>query len=238
MTTDVSEHRQNDEARRAMLATIRAHLAASAPMDAVHREHHAADESAPVSGVLAVEHAASPVERFRESLVAVGGHCAVVRDESDAIEALQVIIAGKQARRVAVSDAPLARRVVAQVGADVEVLTGADAATLFECDLGVTGVQWGVAETGTLVLESERERHRLTSLVPPVHVALVEAQQIRHTLGEVMEAMRAQGVGALSRAITFITGPSRTSDIELTLAIGVHGPAELHVIIIAGEGNG
>ena len=52
-----------------------------------------------------------------------------------------------------------------------------------------------------------------------------------------LQAINERGEGALSRAITFITGPSRTSDIELTLAIGVHGPAELYVVIIEGEGN-
>jgi L-lactate dehydrogenase complex protein LldG len=98
-----------------------------------------------------------------------------------------------------------------------------------------------VAETGTLVLESDAERHRLASLVPTAHVALVEARRVRQTLGEVLLDIDGRNDGGgegLSRAVTFITGPSRTSDIELTLAIGVHGPAELYVIIIEGEGNG
>ena len=101
----------------------------------------------------------------------------------------------------------------------------------------MTGAQWAVAETGTLVLESDAERNRLASLVPTAHVAVIEARQIRQTLGEVLEAIGGRGPEALSRAITFITGPSRTSDIELTLAVGVHGPAELYVIIIEGEGH-
>jgi L-lactate dehydrogenase complex protein LldG len=118
-----------------------------------------------------------------------------------------------------------------------EVLESAAASDLFDCDLGVTGAQWGVAETGTLVLESDAERHRLASLVPTAHVALVESKNIRQTLGEVLQAIGDRGQGGLSRAVTFITGPSRTSDIELTLAIGVHGPAELYVVIIDRGGN-
>ena len=102
---------------------------------------------------------------------------------------------------------------------------------LFDCDMGITTAQWAIAETGTLVLESERERHRLASLVPPVHVAIVEAGRIRRTMAEALELIKNADVG-LSRTVTFITGPSRTSDIELTLAIGVHGPGELHVIVI------
>ena len=77
----------------------------------------------------------------------------------------------------------------------------------------------------------------MSSLVPPVHVAIIEARQVRQTLGEVLQAIGAQGQAGLSRTVTFITGPSRTSDIELTLAIGVHGPGELYVIIIASEGH-
>src|SRR5437764_71495 len=74
-------------------------------------------------------------------------------------------------------------------------------------------------------------RKHLASLVPPVHVAILEAGRIRQTMSEVLELITNSEVG-LSRTVTFITGPSRTSDIELTLAIGVHGPGELHVIVI------
>jgi L-lactate dehydrogenase complex protein LldG len=114
-------------------------------------------------------------------------------------------------------------------------LENADAPALFDCDIGITGAQWAIAETGTLVLESDEERHRLASLVPTVHIAVIEAGRVRRTLGEVLGALNEKGQSGLSPAVTFITGPSRTSDIELTLAIGVHGPAELFVIILEGE---
>jgi len=68
--------------------------------------------------------------------------------------------------------------------------------------------------------------------VPPIHIAIIEASRIRQTMAEVLRAINEDGRDSLSRTVTFITGPSRTSDIELTLAIGVHGPAELHVIVI------
>jgi L-lactate dehydrogenase complex protein LldG len=64
--------------------------------------------------------------------------------------------------------------------------------------------------------------------VPPVHICVLEAGNIRQTLGEILERIEPDR----SRTVTFITGASRTSDIELTLAIGVHGPRELHVVII------
>ena len=223
-----------------MLAAIRRHLAASAPFDAVREEHHAQHGGAVGKGrviEVAQEPEASPVERFRGALEAVAGRCVVVRDVGQAAEAVREIIEAKKARRVAVSDSELVRRVLARVNTGAELVEHAAAADLFHCDLGVTGAQWAVAETGTLVLEAERERHRLASLVPPVHVAVVGAGSVRQTLAEVLGLLGERGRDRLSRTVTFVTGPSRTSDIELTLAIGVHGPGELYVVIIEGEGH-
>jgi L-lactate utilization protein LutC len=226
-----------------MFAAIREHLAASAPHDAVRAAHHAAaahgeDVSAREEKSAVVMFEGTAVERFRQALEAVAGHCFVVKDEAGAAEVLRQIAEQRNSQRVAVSDSPLAGRVSGLAALAAEVLENAAPEDLFDCDLGVTGAQWGVAETGTLVLESDAERHRLASLVPSAHFALVEARQVRHTLGEVLRAINERGAEGLSRAITFITGPSRTSDIELTLAIGVHGPAELYVVVIEGEGNG
>jgi len=229
-----------------MFASIREHLAASAPHDAVRAAHHAAaahgkDVSAREEKSAAVVFEGTAVERFRQALEAVAGHCSVVRGEAAAADALRRIILERGARRIAVSDSPLARRIAtlaeANSGEESELIDDAGAAELFDCDLGVTGAQWGVAETGTLVLESDAERHRLASLVPSAHVAVIEARSVRQTLGEVLRALGSGGAERLSRTVTFITGPSRTSDIELTLAIGVHGPAALYVIIIEGEGG-
>jgi len=224
-----------------MLAAIREHLAASAPFDAVHEEqraHRDGEARAARAAAVAREAALAPSERFKQSLEAVGGRCAVVRDETEAAAVLARIIAEAKARRVAVSDSPLVRGVLARVNSDAQFSENVGAAELFDCDVGVTGAQWAVAETGTLVLESDVERHRLASLVPPVHVALVAAGGVRQTMAEVLQAINAQGRDRMSRTITFVTGPSRTSDIELTLAIGVHGPGELHVVILEGAGAG
>ena len=75
------------------------------------------------------------------------------------------------------------------------------------------------------------EHHRLVSLLPAVHIAILPAAAILGTLGEALAAIRDESGVVRARAITFITGPSRTADIELTLVVGVHGPKELHVIL-------
>src|SRR5436305_9537332 len=222
-----------------MLAAIREHLAASAPFDAVHDEHQALHEVKPQENPatpLANEKALL-VERFQEALEAVAGHSVLVRDEMEAAQTLRGIIEQLKAERVAVSNAPLVQRIVGQIKPDAHWLENASASELFDCDAGLTSAQWAIAETGTLVLESDEERHRLSSLVPPVHIAIIEAARIRQTLGEILQSLGEKGRDRLSRTVTFITGPSRTSDIELTLAIGVHGPRELHVIILEGQGT-
>jgi L-lactate dehydrogenase complex protein LldG len=234
----LAQQEQNKEVRRSMLAAIRRHLDESAPFDRVRAEHHSrhgAETESRSARTLATEPEAAPVERFKEMLEAVGGHCAVVRDEREAGEILGQIIEQTQARRIALSDSTIVQSVMEGVRSDAELLQSASAAALFDCDIGITGAQWAIAETGTLVLAHDEERHRLTSLVPTVHVALIAAERVRLTLGEVLEALNDMGPEGLSRTVTFITGPSRTSDIELTLAIGVHGPAELFVIIVEGE---
>ncbi|HYJ90322.1 MAG TPA: lactate utilization protein [Pyrinomonadaceae bacterium] len=210
-----------------ILTSIRKSLAASAPFDAVHKKHHSENIAAdgPINRQTIPR--ATLIDNFRKNLEAVGGHCTIVSSETEAAEAVRSILQKSTARRVAVSDSPLVKSVVGENN-EGEIVVNAPVEYLFESDMGITGAQWAIAETGTLVLESNAERHRLTSLVPPVHICVLKAETIRQTLGEVLELVHDN----LSRTVTFITGASRTSDIELTLAIGVHGPGELHVIVI------
>jgi L-lactate dehydrogenase complex protein LldG len=218
----------SSEAKNAIFASIRQHLAASRPFDAVHHAHHGQDESNFITLVSPEFSTEILIGNFRQNFESVGGNFSVVAGESEAAEILQSIISKNFARKIAFSDSEAVKKIVGFLQTDAEFIENASADVLFESDLGITGAQWAIAETGTLVLESESERHRLTSLVPPIHVCILEAKNIRQTLGEVLGILQKD----LSRTITFITGASRTSDIELTLAIGVHGPGELHVILI------
>jgi len=179
---------------------------------------------------------------FTEQLAAVGAQCTPVCGEAEAGQALARILTGARARRVVGSDAPVVQRLLRSLGNGgdgfvVESLDRLSRDELFACDAGVTTAQWGIAETGTLVLESAREQSRLVSLVPPIHVALLSARCICESLGDALVRLRQAGGaggggGLASHAITLITGPSRTSDIELTLVVGVHGPQTLHVLLL------
>lgn len=220
---------QNTSARQVILASIREHLTASERFDAQAAHPHSDPPRA--SSKSAADDNGTVIDLFRQALESVSGHCFMVQTIEEAARAIQQIVTERGARRIAVSDSTLVKRILERVKTEALFLDAPNQSELFECDLGITSAQWAIAETGTLVLESERERHRLASLVPPVHIAIVEAGRIRRTMSEVLELIKNTD-GALSRTVTFITGPSRTSDIELTLAIGVHGPGELHVIVI------
>jgi len=107
-----------------------------------------------------------------------------------------------------------------------------------EADLGVTGADLAVAETGTLVLVSAAGRPRSASLLPRYHVAVFDREALVESLEQVGLALEAwhEGPAPPERGamINFITGPSRTADIELTLTRGVHGPKEIHAIFVDG----
>jgi L-lactate dehydrogenase complex protein LldG len=100
---------------------------------------------------------------------------------------------------------------------------------LFQIDAGITSVRGGVADTGAVVLWPTPSEPRLMSLVPPVHVAVLDADTIYNSLSEMM-ASENWADGMPTNAL-LISGPSKTADIEFTLVFGVHGPKELIVII-------
>ncbi len=99
-----------------------------------------------------------------------------------------------------------------------------------EVDASLTSTRGGIAETGSLILWPTTDEPRLMSLVPPVHIAVLEASEL---YGTFLEALRAQGwaKGMPTNAL-LISGPSKTADIEQTLAYGVHGPKELIVLVL------
>lgn len=105
----------------------------------------------------------------------------------------------------------------------------------FGAAAGITGVDFVLAESGTLALSSETEGSQIASLAPPVHIALYTRSQVVESLEEVLRgALRLEGGRGepRGRSLVLITGPSRTSDIEQVSIKGVHGPTHLHAILV------
>jgi L-lactate dehydrogenase complex protein LldG len=109
-----------------------------------------------------------------------------------------------------------------------------DAAS-FQAEVGITGVEYVLAETGSLVLTSLTEGAQIASLAPPVHVALYRRSQLVGSLDEVLARLPISNPSdrtSPSRSVVIITGTSRTADIEQILIHGVHGPREAHAILV------
>ena len=108
-----------------------------------------------------------------------------------------------------------------------------DDETLFAADAAITGVRGAIAETGTLICASGESTARGTTLIPPVHIALVAASQI---VADLFDAFELLGIwDELPANVNLITGPSKTADIEGILVTGVHGPGTVHVVLLQGE---
>lgn len=141
--------------------------------------------------------------------------------------ALQVLVQEQQVRKAVLWQTPGLTRlgvgaILGRLGVEL-VSPHADKHTLATCDLGVTEADFALPETGTIALRSSAEKPRAVSVVPRVHLALVAPSAFRADLHQVFAESRGDPY------LVFITGPSRTSDIELVLTLGVHGPKNLHV---------
>jgi L-lactate dehydrogenase complex protein LldG len=97
-----------------------------------------------------------------------------------------------------------------------------------EEEVGVSRAVYGLADTGSVVLAAGPDEPRARSLLPPVHVTLLDANRILPGLPELFAALD----GELPSALAIVTGPSRSADIEQRLVIGVHGPGEVHIVVV------
>ena len=180
------------------------------------------------------------LERFYHELTAVGGGVRIVRSTAEASAALRDEIEHFRARRVITAARTefsrfdfawlwqeLGARAILDPGTRSET---EQRAALISAEIGLTTVDCAIAATGSLVLSAATTRPRALSLLPTVHVAVLFASQIRAQLGAAF-VLLARPPG-LPSAAHVITGPSRTSDIENDLTIGVHGPSAVTAIVV------
>jgi len=187
------------------------------------------------------------LERFRQEFERVGGVFHRVARMSDAPGVIATIARERGVRSV-VSWAPpaLGLDLAPALGTELQIVAappgGGEAARLAHREaaaaagLGVTGADWAIAETGTLVMLSGGGRPRSTSLLPETHVAVFTRAALVESLAQIgvmLEALHVEPARSMTGAvINFVTGPSRTADIELTLTRGVHGPKEVHAVFV------
>ena len=171
---------------------------------------------------------------------AVSGEVFRVPGAADAVEVLMQLLDAVQARKAVVVESPLQEaagitealrsRGVAVYTEVADIAAHADTA-----DIGISGVEFGIAETGSVFQDGCDIATRLVTILPPLHVVFLQSA---HILPGIEEAFEVISPGFDRGYVGFITGPSRTADIERVLTIGVHGPSRFAIIAVDEEPKG
>jgi len=183
------------------------------------------------------------VEAFCANLAVAGGKPHRAADAEAAMRVVLDLVQSFAARKVLVGtnqvvpDTVLAEHLRAK-GCEAILVNALDCGAakdpFFAADLGISGVTYLLAETGSLALATRPDEPRSVSLLPPIHVALAHRSQILPDLFDLFDRLgleKSDGVPTMPSCLTIVTGPSKTGDIELRLVTGVHGPGEVHVVV-------
>lgn len=100
------------------------------------------------------------------------------------------------------------------------------------CDASITGCEFLVARTGTIVMSAAQQSGRTVSVYAPAHICIAYVNQLVYDIKEALQLIKEKYVGNIPSLITFASGPSRTADIEKTLVVGVHGPKEVYLFLV------
>jgi L-lactate dehydrogenase complex protein LldG len=242
----------NAAARDEILARVREALRTPAPPP--HMKSHAAEDAVPRGAagltVLPLEVAkpwlpdggATADERLAllvENLAKLRAVVHRVPDLAAAAARVAALAGERNWRRVAAHGHPLVDPVVAGlpcgtclVDGPTAVAPAFDKNALEECDAGITACEALVSQTGSILVSSRTCGGRALSILPHVHIVVATLDQIVATLGDALHAIREAHAGRMPSMLSFITGPSRTGDIERILVLGAHGPKELVVVLV------
>ncbi len=179
----------------------------------------------------------SRIDLFSEAARRVGSEVVVLDD----LAAAAAYIVGKTSGPVLLPPSPVMESkdlaaCLTRIGAEVVIEGFRQAAPAAAA--GVTGADFALADTGTVVLESTEEAVRLSTTLPERHFVLLDPRRIVADGPAAVPLLRQLQQRRPRSFIAYITGPSRTADIERVLTIGVHGPRELHILLVEGISGG
>jgi L-lactate dehydrogenase complex protein LldG len=158
-----------------------------------------------------------------------------VADLSAAADFVLSLARTRDWKRVAYHGHALVESLLAGVPCATYRVDGADPfdkSALEHCDAGITACDAIVAQTGSILVSSATSGGRSLSILPHVHIVVATLDQIVSTLGDALHVAKHRGAGRMPSMLSFITGPSRTGDIERILVLGAHGPKELILILV------
>ena len=156
---------------------------------------------------------------FAQSFTKLQGRFAFCIDEQELQQQLQLLIEKKEWTKIYCSDA----RWNASYSNTI---------SLAGCDASITGCEYLVARTGSIVLSAAATDGRTASVYAPVHICIAYTNQLLYDVKDALIALKDKYVGNLPSFISFASGPSRTADIEKTLVTGVHGPKEVYLFLV------
>jgi L-lactate dehydrogenase complex protein LldG len=179
------------------------------------------------------------IDIFTNDLGKVNGLSKILNNEDELGEYLSSVTTEHGSKSFIAWETPLIKqlKVIEYLKSNgLRVIKSHDKKHLERADIGITEADYAIADSGTLVLFSDSNKPRLTSLITPLHIAILDSKKIIRNIFDLFQIIRHERREELDSkrimsCITFITGPSRTADIELNLTLGVHGPKELHVLI-------
>ncbi|MEA4935556.1 MAG: lactate utilization protein [Paludibacter sp.] len=163
---------------------------------------------------------------FKQELEAVSGKCVVCSNEEDMYKQLAALVEKKELPSLFSRDAGIIEK-LCKAGIIVEEREN----NFIHQSAGITSCELLVARTGSVLVNTAGNSGRQMHVFPPIHIVLAKASQLVAYVGDALEAMQQKYNEKLPSAITIITGPSRTADIEKTLVLGAHGPKELIIFV-------
>jgi L-lactate dehydrogenase complex protein LldG len=162
---------------------------------------------------------------FAENFTGLLGKFSFCIDENELAEQLRSLTTHKKLHKLFC----LEKSILKKLGSRGIQFLSTDIAT---CDASITSCELLIARTGSLVLSSENESGRTTSIYAPIHICIAYTSQLVYDIKEGLLLLKEKYKNNLPSMITLATGPSRTADIEKTLVVGVHGPGEVFVFLV------
>ncbi len=221
--------------RDAILGRIREGLSVKAPMPGHHGLH--ATELHDARNLFR-QWLPQVGESFDDQAAAFQAACEVLRadfrlvtSEAAALAALKEVAQAENWKRIATHGHPVTDTLVAKLGlATLTTDDGYDVNALEQCDAGISACDALVAQTGSVLVTSRSAGGRALSVLPPHHVVLARRDQLVRDLTAALQLVKQRYAPDYPSFIGFITGPSRTGDIERILVLGAHGPKKLTVV--------
>ena len=156
---------------------------------------------------------------FAEEFVQLQGKFAFCTDEKDMLQQIQKLITEKEWTKIYCNE-------------DKWNAAFSNTINLSSCDASITGCEFLVARTGTIVMSAAQQSGRTASVYAPIHICIAYTNQLLYDIKDALQMLKEKYAGHIPSLITFASGPSRTADIEKTLVTGVHGPKEVYCFLV------